>query len=195
MRASKATPYEESAHIPFLIRWPGVKNPGSRSAAFFGAIDFVPSLLGACGVPLPDGLQGRDISSMWRGESALDETDLAPGATDSVFLMNMGNGWPDRLAWVVRWRGVRTERYNLSPMVRLRTWPLAIRSARGSLETRNMVNAREVRPVVEEMETRLHRWMEATGDPFEYGRRGPRGFVDVGQRWADPIRWKDWGTA
>ena len=48
---------------------------------------------------------------------------------------------------------------------------------------------------VEEMETRLHRWMEGTGDPFEFGRRGPRGFIDIGQRWTDPVRWKDWGTA
>ncbi len=31
MRASKATPYEESAHIPFLIRWPGVINPGPEA--------------------------------------------------------------------------------------------------------------------------------------------------------------------
>ena len=39
------------------------------------------------------------------------------------------------------------------------------------------------------------RWMEGTDDPFEFGRRGPRGFIDVGQRWTDPARWKDWGTA
>ena len=45
------------------------------------------------------------------------------------------------------------------------------------------------------MEARLHRWMEATGDPFEFGKRGPRGFIDVGQKWADPEKWKDWGTA
>ncbi len=132
---------------------------------------------------------------MWRSESAPDETDLAPGATDSVFLMNMGNGWPDRLAWVGRWRGVRTERYTYARWFDHERGPWLFDRQEDPLETRNMVNAREVRPVVEEMETRLHRWMEATGDPFEYGRRGPRGFVAIGQRWADPIRWKDWGTA
>ena len=49
--------------------------------------------------------------------------------------------------------------------------------------------------VDEEMEERMHRWMEATGDPFEHGNRGPRGFVDVGQEWADPEKWRDWGTS
>ena len=29
------------------------------------------------------------------------------------------------------------------------------------------------------MEARLHRWMEATADPFEYGKRGPRGFIEI----------------
>jgi arylsulfatase A-like enzyme len=36
MRASKATPYEESAHVPFLISWPGGTTPGSRSDVFMG---------------------------------------------------------------------------------------------------------------------------------------------------------------
>ena len=47
----------------------------------------------------------------------------------------------------------------------------------------------------EEMEERLHSWMDATHDPFEYGKRGTRGFIEVGQEWADPEKWKEWGTA
>ena len=45
------------------------------------------------------------------------------------------------------------------------------------------------------METRLHGWMEATGAPFEHGKRGPRGFLEVGQRWANPEFYKNWSTA
>ena len=195
MRASKATPYDESAHIPFLVRWPGAISPGSRSAAFMGAIDMVPSLLGACGVPLPDGLQGRDLSGVWRGEPLPDETDSTQGANESVYLMNMGNGWPNRHGWVGRWRGVRTERYTYARWFDNERGPWLFDREEDPLETRNIVDLAEARGAVEEMEARLHRWMEATGDPFEYGKRGPRGFIDVGQRWADPERWKDWSTA
>ena len=111
MRASKATPYEESCHVPFVVRWPDATEAGTRTDAFFGAIDIVPTLLGACGVPLPDGLQGRDISSVWRGGEAPADTELTPGGSESVYLQNMAHGWPNRDGWVGRWRGVRTERY------------------------------------------------------------------------------------
>ena len=195
MRASKATPYDESAHIPLLVRWPGVTPAGSRSGAYMGAIDLVPSLLGACGVALPEGLQGRDMSPVWRGQSAPPETDRTPGASDSVYLMNMGNGWPDRHAWVGRWRGVRTERYTYARWFGRERGPWLFDRQEDPLEMRNIFGTAEARPAVEEMESRMHRWMEATNDPFEYGQRGPRGFLDIGQRWANPERWKDWGTA
>jgi len=63
------------------------------------------------------------------------------------------------------------------------------------LERRNIVNSAQAKPALHEMEARLHRRMEATGDPFEHGKRGPRGFIDISQRWANPEQWKDWGTA
>ena len=195
MRASKATPYDESAHVPFLLRWPGVTPAGSRSAAYMGAIDIVPSLLGAAGVAVPEGLQGRDMSPVWRGQPAPPETDRTPGASDSVYLMNMGNGWPNRNAWVGRWRGVRTERYTYARWFGRERGPWLFDREEDPLEMRNIFDSAEAQGAVEEMEARMHRWMEATGDPFEYGARGPRGFLDIGQRWADPERWKDWGTA
>lgn len=195
MRASKATPYEESTHVPFLIRWPDSAVQDTRSDEFIGAIDLMPSLLGACGVSKPEGLQGRDISAVWRGESAPDDPEHAPGGSESVYLMNMAHGWPDRYGWVGRWRGVRTKRYTYARWFENERQPWLFDREDDPLEMVNLAGSVAARPVVEEMEERLHRWMEATGDPFEYGRRGPRGFIDVGQRWADPERWKDWGTA
>jgi len=195
MRASKSTPYEESAHVPFVIRWPGHISPGTRSNAFMGAIDLVPGLLGACGVSQPEGLQGRDVSSVWRGEAPPEDPEQAPGGSTSAYLMNMANGWPNRYGWVGRWRAVRTERYTYSRWYDNERGPWLFDRQEDPLETDNLFDSVEARPVVEEMEARLHRWMEGTGDPFEYGRRGPRGFIDVGQRWADPEKWNDWGTA
>lgn len=195
MRASKATAYDESAHIPFIVRWPGNTPPGSRSDAFNGAIDFVPSVLGALDVPLPDGLQGRDLSAVWRGGEAPANDDRTPGADESVFLMNMANGWPDRFQWVGDWRGVRTERYTYARWYHGERESWLFDRLEDPLEMVNLAGSSAAKPAIEEMEARLHRWMEATGDPFEWGKRGPRGFIDVGQRWADPERWKDWGTA
>lgn len=195
MRASKSTPYEESAHVPFVIRWPGATPSGSRSDAFIGSIDLVPSLLGACGIPQPEGLQGRDVSSVWQGCDAPEDPGHAVGGRESVYLMNMGNGWPNRYGWVGRWRAVRTERYTYARWYENERGPWLFDRQEDPQEMTNLAESGESTSVIEEMEGRLHRWMESTGDPFEYGKRGPRGFIDVGQRWADPEKWKYWGTA
>ncbi|NKB66794.1 MAG: sulfatase-like hydrolase/transferase [Candidatus Latescibacteria bacterium] len=195
MRASKATPYEESCHVPFIVRWPGVTPANSRSDAFLGAIDLVPSLLGACGLEIPACMQGRDLSPVWRGGQVPPDPEHAPGGSESAYLMNMAHGWPDRSGWVGRWRGVRTQRYTYARWYHNERGPWLFDRETDPLEMTNLAELNEARPVVEEMEERLHRWMEASGDPFEYGKRGPRGFLDVGQQWADAEKWKDWGTS
>ena len=195
MRASKATPYEESCHVPFVVRWPDAIEAGTRTDAFFGAIDIVPTLLGACGVPLPEGLQGRDISSVWQGGEAPTDTELTPGGSESVYLQNMAHGWPNRDGWVGRWRGVRTERYTYARWFANERGPYLFDRQEDPLEMVNLANSAEARPALQEMEERLHRWMEGTKDPFEYGRRGPRGFLELGQEFADPDKYPGWGVA
>ena len=195
MRASKATPYEESIHVPFIVHWPGATPAGSRSDAFFGAIDLMPTLLGACGVPLPEGLQGRDVSSVWRGDRTPVDTELTPGASETVYLQNLAHGWPNRDGWVGRWRGVRTKRWTYARWYGNEYGPWLFDRDADPIEMINLAESSESRSVVEEMEERLHRWMNATHDPFEYGRRGPRGFLDLGQQFADPDKYSGWGTA
>ena len=195
MRASKATPYEESCHVPFVVRWPDAIEAGTRTDAFFGAIDIVPTLLGACGVPLPEGLQGRDISSVWHGGEAPADTELTPGGSESVYLQNMAHGWPNRDGWVGRWRGVRTECYTYARWFANERGPWLFDRQEDPLEMVNLANSAEARPALQEMEERLHRWMEGTKDPFEYGRRGPRGFLELGQEFADPDKYPGWGVA
>ena len=195
MRASKATPYEESIHVPFVVRWPNVIEAGARSDAFFGAIDIMPTLLGACGVPLPEGLQGRDISSVWRGEGVPEDTEFTPGGSESVYLQNMAHGWPNRDGWVGRWRGVRTERWTYARWYANERGPWLFDRSEDPLEIVNLADAAQARSALEEMEERLHRWMEGTRDPFEYGRRGPRGFLDLGQQFANPALYEGWGVA
>ena len=164
MRASKATPYEESIHVPFVLRWPGATPAGRRSDAFMGAIDIMPTLLGACGVPLPAGLQGRDVSNVWRGESGSTAEESAHGrdgscnanlvreASDSVYLQNMAHGWPDRDGWVGRWRGVRTERWTYARWYGNERGPWLFDRAEDPLEMVNLADAPEARPALEEME-------------------------------------------
>ena len=195
LRASKATPYEESAHVPFVIRWPGRIAPGSRSDAFIGTVDLMPSLLGACGVALPEGLQGRDLSPVWRGGGPPADRPDTPGATESVYLQNMAHGWPNRDGWVGRWRAVRTARYTYARWFANERGPWLFDRAEDPWEMTNLAESAAARPLLEEMEERLQRWMSGAHDPFSYGRRGPRGFLQVGQSFASPERWDSFGTS
>ncbi len=53
--------FEESFAMPFLVRWPGVIEPGSRSEALIQNIDYAPTFLEIAGVEVPEAVQGRSL--------------------------------------------------------------------------------------------------------------------------------------
>ncbi|HEY8148691.1 MAG TPA: sulfatase/phosphatase domain-containing protein, partial [Vicinamibacteria bacterium] len=61
--------YEESLRMPFLVRWPGVIAPGTRSDAIVLNVDFAPTFLEAAGVAVPSDMQGRSLVAVLRGRA------------------------------------------------------------------------------------------------------------------------------
>ena len=76
-RGGKRQPFEESIRIPFVVRWSGSIAAGSRPDIPIGVVDFLPTLVGLAGAPLPRDLDGRDLSGVLRGE-AIDEPEYQP---------------------------------------------------------------------------------------------------------------------
>jgi arylsulfatase A-like enzyme len=64
--------YEESLTTPFLVRWPGITRPGSRSKAMVSVLDFAPTLLEAAGVSIPSDMQGRSLLPLFKGQTPAD---------------------------------------------------------------------------------------------------------------------------
>ena len=60
---SKNSNYEAATHAPLVVRAPGQRNAGRRTAALVESVDLFPSLCSLCGIPRPDALEG----SSWRG--------------------------------------------------------------------------------------------------------------------------------
>ncbi len=54
--------YEESAHIPLVVRWPGHIAPGTREQ-IITLVDLAPSLLGLLGLRFPEKVDGCDLSA------------------------------------------------------------------------------------------------------------------------------------
>jgi arylsulfatase A-like enzyme len=185
-RASKATPYEESIHIPFLLRYPERVAAGQRTDILFNSVDVMPTLLGLAGVEAPvgveasAGVQGQDLSF-----AVLDEAGSEP---DSVYLQILGPGWPHRGKWVGCWRGIRTKRWLYA------RWHdsgevLLFDRENDPYEMDNLAGRPAYATVQASMEARLQQWMADTGDPFDSGERDPdTGMLCLGQEFVDK-RW------
>lgn len=91
----KGSPLEESSRIPLIIRYPNGIDSGFSTDAFVTLNDLMPTLLSHCDTPIPDPVQGRDLSPVLDG----DDHDLS-----AVYLQG-------DLGLDSEWRAVRTEQY------------------------------------------------------------------------------------
>ena len=57
--------FEEVIRVPLLLRGPGVP-AGLRSDNLASLVDVLPTALGLLGLPIPDAVQGMDLSLAWR---------------------------------------------------------------------------------------------------------------------------------
>ncbi len=139
----------------------------------------MPTLLGLCGVAVPKEVQGHNLSHVATGKNG-------PPPPDSVYLQNMGPGWPDRIKWVGFWRGIRTDRWVYARWHKDEHGPLLFDRENDPHELKNLAGQKEYAKVQQEMEDRLRRWIAETGDPFDTGARDPKtGMLMLGQEFAD----------
>jgi arylsulfatase A-like enzyme/predicted Zn-dependent protease len=59
--------YDETMHVPLVVKLPGGAERGRRVATPVQHIDIVPTVLELAGIPAPDGLRGRSLATMMRG--------------------------------------------------------------------------------------------------------------------------------
>jgi arylsulfatase A-like enzyme len=96
----KRKPWEESTQVPGIIRWPRGIRPGRKLDALFSHIDAVPTLLGLCGVAIPETMEGFNYAPYLQGKSKKtpDETMLM------IYTKTELDEWDC-------WRGLRTRRF------------------------------------------------------------------------------------
>ena len=180
-RASKATPYEESVHVPFILSYPKGVQAGQTSDVLFNSVDVMPTLLSLAGVEVPDGVQGTDISHAVRGGEGPEP--------DSAYLQILGPGWPHRGDWVGFWRGLRTHRWTYARWLGGDVWLFDRQN--DPFEMQNLAGKPEHKETQQQLEQRLQQWIKDTDDPFETGERDPEtGMLRLGQRFTHE-KWKD----
>lgn len=64
--------YEQSLHIPLLMRYPGHIKPGSVNDDMVINADFAPTFLDYAGAPIPSDMQGRSLRPILEGNTPAD---------------------------------------------------------------------------------------------------------------------------
>ena len=108
--------FEESLKMPFVIRWPGVVQPGTKSRALIQNIDYGPTFLDVAGQDVPAEMQGRSLLPLLKN-------DGQPTADwrDAIYYAYYENA---AVHAVPLHDGVRTDRYKLMFFPRGRQWQL-----------------------------------------------------------------------
>ncbi len=106
--------YEESIHMPFIIRWPGVVKPGTRFDATIQNIDYAPTFMEMTQCQIPAGLHGKSFVSILRGETPADwRKSVYYRYYDKNGVHHVANHF-----------GVRTERHTLASYPETGEWEL-----------------------------------------------------------------------
>ena len=100
-RRAKLIFYEEAAHVPFIVRWPGHIPAGSLPDVCLSTVDILPTLAGLAQLPVSSAVEGIDVS----------QTVLGQGGVEPEFALLQGCGataiWEDGHEW----RAIRDKRF------------------------------------------------------------------------------------
>lgn len=96
----KGIPYDPAQHVPFFIRVPGIEPRSTTRLA--GMLDFFPTMLDLCGIPVPANLDGISLQPLIKGSD-----DDHP--TDRVLVVQCPRGreakkWKNATVRTDRWR-------------------------------------------------------------------------------------------
>ena len=151
----KRKPWEESIRVPGIVRHPR-SSGGRETDALFSHVDIAPTLLSLCGVQPAEAMQGSDLSGVILGES-----DAGP---DAAYFQIFG---PFLAGGVERgWRGIRTARH-MYARTREAPWVLYDLEA-DPYELTNLADDPDAGELLAQLDAELSRWMERTGDSWEY---------------------------
>jgi len=103
-QTDKQRPWDESANVPLLIRYPAGQKISGKVTTPIGTPDLMPTLLGLSGLKIPSTVEGDDLSSIIRGDKPPEDHAVL---IESV--VPSSNWISDPLGR--EYRGIKTDRY------------------------------------------------------------------------------------
>ena len=153
----KQKPWEESIHIPFVLKYPAKLQAGTHMTKMFSFPDIMPTLLGICNLPIPETVQGLDYSGQLLG---IEELDVEAAFITCPVPFHQ---WKYKLGGR-EYRGVRTERYTY---VRDLNGPwLLYDNLNDPYQMNNVVGQLEFKTIQADLEVKLQAILDKNGDEF-----------------------------
>lgn len=158
----KQQPWDESIRVPFLLRYPAVLGTEGRVIDMpINTPDIMPTLLGLCGVKIPDTVEGSDFSHV------LFPWAEVPNNTALISCPSPFGQW-NRKRGGREYRGVRTARYTY--VCDLNGPWLLYDNIKDPYQLHNLCNKPAHAALQHESEQILDRKLEETRDKFRSGR-------------------------
>lgn len=159
----KQRPWHESTHVPLIIRYRGVVLENRETDLFFNTPDFMPTLLGLAGIPIPTTVDGADLSAFLRGE-----TEEQPA---SAYIYNP-EPFPRADEFIPPWEGVVTKRYTYA-LADTGHW-LLYDNVEDPYQLNNLVADPAYATLRESLYDTLQQWLRRFGDTFPNGVETPQ---------------------
>lgn len=154
MLQKKQLPFEESIHIPLILRFPEKLEAGVRSDLLFSVADLAPTLLSLLGQEVPGDMEGENLHPFLTGADRQEP--------DSIFINNYAAF--DQNVGMQPWRGVRTKQYTYVRWLQGST--LLFDNINDPYQLVNLAIQPDHAALLEAMESKLQYWLDRLDDPF-----------------------------
>ncbi len=149
-RANKGVPYEGSAKVAFLMRWPEKIKAGTIINESLGCHDFLPTILNLMDVPTAGKEEGRDASALFTtGKAPADWKDI------TFFRGTGGKG--------MEWLAAVSDRYKIIYSVENEPWLFDLKTDPDEMV--NQFSNPEYREIVRTMSSELITYGNQFDDP------------------------------
>ena len=155
-RRAKNIFYEEAVRVPFIIRWPQKIPAGYISDVCLNTPDIMPTLLSLMELPIPEGVEGIDLSHRILGKEGSEP--------EAAFMMGTGAvaDWEDGHEW----RALRSKRYTYA-IYRVDGKEFLFDNIEDPYQMKNLVEDPFHKEILEYFRSLLKRKMKELGDRFE----------------------------
>jgi len=137
--------YEESLKMPFIVKWPGVTKPGSKTTKMVQNLDYAETFLDIARATIPDDMQGVSLVPLLKGENPKDWRK-------SIYYHYYE--YPS-VHMVPRHNGIRTNRYKLMHFYQFDEWEFYDLKSDPD-EYNNLYNNPEYQSLVKRMKNQLN---------------------------------------